>query len=58
MGSANLGTRYNSCFSGIMVLRIYINNIVHIIRFANMFNFMFNLCFGFDLAWFGGVVQA
>ena len=53
-----MGTRYNSCFSGIMVLRICINNIVYIIRFANMFNFMFNLCFGFDLAWFGGVVQA
>ena len=49
MGSANLGTLYNLCFSSIIVLRIYIHNIVYIIRFVNMFN----LCFGFDLAWFG-----
>ena len=54
METANLGTLYNLCFSSIMVLRIYIHNIVCIIRFANMFN----LCFDFDLAWFGKVVQA
>ena len=54
MGSANLGTLYNLCFSGIIVFRIYIHNIVYIIRFVNMFN----LCFGFDLAWFGKIVQA
>ena len=44
-----MGTLYNLCFSSIIVLRIYIHNIVYIIRFVNMFN----LCFGFDLAWFG-----
>ena len=33
-----------------MALRIYIHNIVYIIGFANMFN----LCFGFDLAWKNG----
>ena len=49
VGSASLGTLYNLCFSSIIVLRIYIHNIVYIIRFVNMFN----LCFGFDLAWFG-----
>ena len=49
MGSASLGTLYNLCFSSIIVLRIYIHNIVYIIRFVNMFN----LCFGFDMAWFG-----
>ena len=49
VGSANLGTLYNLCFSSIIVLRIYIHNIVYIIRYASMFN----LCFGFDLAWFG-----
>ena len=33
---------------------IYIHDIVYIIRFVNVFN----LCFGFDLAWFGEIVQA
>ena len=49
MGRANLGTLYDLCFSSIILLRIYIHNIVYIIRFVSMFN----LCFGFDLAWFG-----
>ena len=54
METANLGTLYNLCFSSIIVLRIYIHNIVCIIRFVNTFN----LYFGFDLAWFEKMVQA
>ena len=54
MGSANLGTLYNLCFSFLTFFRIYIHNIVYIIGFVNILN----LCFGFDLAWFGKLVQA
>ena len=52
-GSANLGILYNLCLSSIIFIRIYIYNIVYIIRFFNMFS----LCFGFDLAWLGRLVQ-
>ena len=48
-----MGTLYNLCISSIIFLRTYIHNIVYIIRSVNMFN----LCFGFDLAWFGKFVQ-
>ena len=54
MGSTSKGTLYNLCISSIIFLRTYVHNIVYIIRFVNMFN----LCFGFDLAWFGEIVQA
>ena len=54
MGSANLGTLYNLSFSIMIFLRMYIHNIVYVIRFVNMFN----LCLGFDLALFAKLVQA
>ena len=48
VGSANLGALYSLCFSGVMVLRVCIRGIYYIIGFVSLFN----LGFGFDLAWF------
>ena len=53
MGSASLGTLYNLCFSSIIFLCMCIHKIVYMIRFVNV-----SLCFGFDLARFGKLVQA
>ena len=48
-GAGKCNCRYGLNFSGIVFLRVYIHSIVYIVGYVNMFN----LCFGFDLAWFG-----
>ena len=48
-GAGKCNCPYGLNFSGIVFLRVYIHSIVYIVGYVNMFN----LCFGFDLAWFG-----
>ena len=48
VGSANLGTLYNLCFSGIMVLRIYIFMILFI-----LLDLLMCLIYALVLIWLG-----